>query len=77
MTVKEIIEKYLKDNGYDGLYSEEYGCEIGEMFPCSREWILSCKPGYKAEANDSSGWDYYICPSKEDVRDCEIEEVRL
>jgi hypothetical protein len=34
MNVKEIIEKYLVDNGYDGLCGDECGCAIGDLRPC-------------------------------------------
>lgn len=35
ITLKEIVEKYLKDNNFDGLYSGDgCECEIGSLFPC-------------------------------------------
>lgn len=48
MTVKSIIEKYLRDNGYDGLYSDDYecGCEVDDLMPCEEPGI-ECRPGYK------------------------------
>jgi len=54
MTVSEIIEKYLKENGYDGLYNlnGECGCEIDDLIPCM-DYCGDCKPGYKI--SDPSG----------------------
>jgi len=56
MTVIEIIEKYLKENGYDGLYNERYecGCEIGDLAPCG-EIGTDCKAGYKRPCEEY-GW---------------------
>lgn len=58
MTCKEIIEKYLGDNGFDGLVhlDTECGCHMGDLGlflcdgPCS-----DCEPAYKHE--DESGWE--------------------
>jgi hypothetical protein len=33
-TVKEIIVKYLKENGYDGLCYTDCGCDIDDLAPC-------------------------------------------
>jgi hypothetical protein len=48
ITVKEIITKYLKENGYDGLASEDCGCGIDDLMawgdiPSCKE----CNPAYK------------------------------
>lgn len=51
MTVKEIIVKYLKENGYDGLCNEDYcGCELKDLMPCN-ELPSSCESGYKIKCN--------------------------
>jgi hypothetical protein len=49
MNVTEIVEKYLTDNGYDGLcdIGEECGCHIGDLFPCDYN-PFQCQPGHKA-----------------------------
>ncbi|MCP4539851.1 MAG: hypothetical protein GY832_22150 [Chloroflexi bacterium] len=45
MNVREIVEAWLKENGYDGLCGEECGCRIGDIGACDYvEW--SCVPGY-------------------------------
>lgn len=73
MTVKEIVEKYLKENGYDGLYdgAEACGCSLGNLIPCNYP-IEFCTPGYEvtpAQAREmgyetNSGDDFYIVPKK-------------
>ena len=61
MTVKEIVEKYLKDNGFDGLYQDDIcGCLSNDLAPCCESFITCC-PGYKTltENEDfihSGGW---------------------
>ena len=48
MTLREIITKYLEDNGFDGLRGEDCGCEISDLASCCiTECILDCTPGYK------------------------------
>ena len=49
MTVLQIVEKYLKDNGFDGLYDpiEPCGCPLGALFPCKNPGNLHCEPGYE------------------------------
>lgn len=55
MTVKEIIIKYLKENGYDGLCSPEFecGCEIDDFYPCDA-LNGECEAGYKKLCTDCS-----------------------
>ena len=61
MTVQEIIIKYLKENGYDGLYSEECGCRIDDLIPCcAGEWLASCEAGYKVPCDPET------CPADGD-----------
>ena len=48
MTVKEIVQEYLKQNGYEGLFCDECGCEIDDLMPCDSP-IMDCKAGYKGE----------------------------
>jgi hypothetical protein len=46
MNIKEIIQKYLTDNGYDGLVepNTECGCSIEDI--CLGEWCNDCEPAY-------------------------------
>jgi len=71
MTTKEIVEKHLWENGYDGLYSDSEhfgedgcGCYLGDLFPCDPQWcdILECRPGVALENEDG----LYIGPREED-----------
>lgn len=51
-TAKDIVEKYLLDNGYDGLYSDYgCGCLIGDLTPCGGESLSGCRPGYKTRCD--------------------------
>lgn len=80
MTVREIIEQYLKENGYDGLYCPIYGecaCVVGDLMPCDND-CSECEPGYRHPGDSDS--DFYIKEEKfkprEDDRceDCEERE---
>ncbi len=38
MTMREMVRKYLSENGYDGLWCNldcPCGCGIDDLFPCS------------------------------------------
>ena len=47
MAVRDIIKKWLVDNGYDGLCGEECGCLLDDLMTCEEGWALECEPGYK------------------------------
>lgn len=51
MTIKDIIEKYLKDNGFDGLAGDECGCGVDDIFPCS-EFCGQCEPAKYVKCED-------------------------
>jgi len=67
MTAKEIIIKYLTDNGYDGLYNndDDCGCGIDDLLPCGAS-PDDCKPAYKCKCDLHCGV-YSACytPAKE------------
>lgn len=67
MTVHKIVEKYLKENEYDGLYSEDFdcGCPIHDLFPCETDLKTLCKPGYKRLMDDG---DWGIFKEKEEPK---------
>jgi len=48
MNVKEIVKAYLREHGYDGLYTDSYGCgcEDDDLIPCG-DYTGDCQPGYK------------------------------
>jgi hypothetical protein len=62
MNVKEIVEQYLKNNGYDGLClpEQECGCHIGNLFACGSDFS-PCQPGHRA-VNDAG--EIVIIPGK-------------
>ena len=60
-TMKEVIESFLKDNGYDGLYTEECGCLLDDLWPCFSDMCWQCRAGYKGppseeELNEGGSW---------------------
>ncbi len=48
MTVTEIVTRYLKRHGYDGLAGDGCGCGLGDLAPCCDN-ITDCTPGYAAD----------------------------
>jgi len=68
MNVFQIIKKYLIDNGYDGLCTEECGCAIDDLAACGRDFSY-CKPGYRVDGcTCGCGCDFHIVlkkPTKE------------
>jgi len=58
--VRQIVTKYLKDNGFDGLYAEECGCQISDLFPCDGP-CDDCKPGYKVPCDPKTCQAYGDC----------------
>ena len=61
MNVKEIVESWLKQNGYDGLAGDGCGCEVGDLMPCDLLHEIECEAGYKVPC--SGGED---CPADGD-----------
>ena len=62
MNLRQIIEKHLKDNGFDGLCGDECGCQTNELWPCDSPDMDVCRPGYKR-----------ICPgANENCEGCPI-----
>lgn len=64
MKVKEIIKKYLIENGYDGLYGDDCGCDLDDLIPCDNDCSM-CEPGYKHKCPEGHEFDFIISPSKE------------
>ena len=71
MTIEEIIEKYLKDNGFDGLCRLDPGsvkfdcsCGLDDLMPCS-EYFGDCQPAYKHNCDKVETKNGYVdgkCP---------------
>lgn len=53
MTIREIIEQYLKDNNYDGLAGDDCGCKISDLMCCDNP-TPNCQPGYTITCKDCS-----------------------
>jgi hypothetical protein len=64
MTCKEIVKKYLQDNGFDGLYEPgECGCDLDDFMPCGGDCAMTCQPGYKTKC-DCGEHDFHISLNK-------------
>ena len=49
MKAKDIVEQWLRLNGYDGLCTVDCGCELDDLMPCCEpDCCMDCEPGYKA-----------------------------
>ena len=60
MTIRELIAKYLRDNGYDGLAGDECGCGLDDLMPCDNP--LECVPGHAVPCDCGEGCDQHIIP---------------
>ncbi len=50
-TCKEIVEDWLRKNGYDGLWQdteEGCGCGLDDLAPCGEVNMEDCRAGYKS-----------------------------
>jgi len=68
-TVRNIVEEWLKDNGYDGLYDDDCGCLIGDIAPCEPDGGFGCMPGYKGPCDPKTcpadgECDWHVGPRK-------------
>jgi len=54
MNIYDIIRRYLEDNGFDGLVSEDYecGCILDDFAPC--ELMNNCVAAYKWPGDEDS-----------------------
>lgn len=66
--LKEIVEKYLKENGYAGLTDcDECGCHIDDLMPCDAPNIFACIPGVNWPLiAKEQGVDHWIAPKGKD-----------
>jgi hypothetical protein len=69
MNAKEIIKKYLEENGYDGLYCSdmECGCIKDDLFLCN-SCPAECEAGYLVDPPEEykDEYDIWIGPKKKD-----------
>jgi len=68
MNVKEIVENYLKREGFDGLVFQDIpcGCLVGDLYGCGNEIPLDCEPGHKHDVDpaDNDGAEWLVYPGK-------------
>jgi hypothetical protein len=71
-SVFEIVKKYLTDNGYDGLCTENCGCRLDDLAPCADDFTR-CVPGYEVKCDELSccdaGWHISVMKPKPEVGD--------
>ena len=58
MKVREIVKKYLTENGFDGLFQAECGCSLVDLMPCGDQFMADCNPGYKHPGD--ADFDFFI-----------------
>lgn len=65
----ECISSYLKDHGYDGLYSDECGCLADDLAPCGNMSMSYCFAGYndreEAQMQGCAYWITHVKPKDE------------
>ena len=60
MNVTKIIQEWLINNGYHGLYSPgECSCDADDLFPCGY-FSTDCEPGHKMPCDCEMGCEYHI-----------------
>ena len=71
ISIEFILKTWLKANGYDGLCNPglECGCYIGDLAPCGEPDAYDCVAGHKEKAPKDCGFDYFIYPGKESVKE--------
>jgi hypothetical protein len=58
-SLREIVEQYLRENGFDGLYlQDECACAVDDLAPCDGPTI-DCTAGYRAPC-DCGEHDFHI-----------------
>ena len=55
-TVRDIIEDYLIEHGYEGLQYDECGCTLDEIFMCASD-CSDCNPAYVFRCGKCSKYD--------------------
>lgn len=64
-SIHDIVQQYLKRNGYEGLCGDECGCSIDDLFPCSGlnmpGDVINCQAGYKHLCDGKCEYSEYGC----------------
>ncbi|MDO8728513.1 MAG: hypothetical protein Q7K26_01330 [bacterium] len=72
MDVKKITIKHLTENGFDGLFSDECGCKIDDLFPCGVAGVECCQPGYE-QLETPQDFDFAIGSEKRFAKTLKVE----
>ena len=57
MTVREIVAKWLVDNGWGGLHREDCGCGMDDLMACGSDGMDGCEPAKKGKCkNCGNAW---------------------
>ena len=65
-TVIDILNTWLKNNHYDGLFNQdgECGCVLGDLAPCGELCGGYCEAGYQITNLEKSDYDFLITRDK-------------
>ena len=67
MNIREIVSEWLKEHGYDGLYSQdECACALSDLMPCGEVFPEDCEPGYKVDCPRGHEYNFMITENKEE-----------
>lgn len=60
-TVQEIVEKFLRENGFDGLFCEDLdcACNLEDLITCQDD-CHECEAGYNVPCEDTSEYNFCI-----------------
>jgi len=61
MSVRDIVLNYLRQNGYDGLCTDDCGCGLDNLQPCGYDNPIGpfdCVPAYKHTREKGCGGAY-------------------
>ena len=82
MNTRDIIEKWLRDNGCDGLCCDDCGCGVDDLMPCEpNEGITLCvaarfveydSPECNSRVDDLEG-DCFGCRGVDPCPGCYVE----
>lgn len=66
MNPKEIVRKYLEENGFDGLFRDgKCACTKDDLWwGCCDSPMKDCEPGYKSPCDCSEDHAFHIGPER-------------
>ena len=71
MNTKEIIEKYLRDNGFDGLYNEDdCACSLDDLVTCG-DILIDCEAGHRVPCDCGRSHNFHIAAGLGGGRRCQ------